>query len=186
MQQTEERGLSERSITGSVAWEPPTSLKFRFGKASDARPIAALWQQVHEVETKHPSGLPLEDILDTVSARLADPCGWFLLAFDGDAIVGMLYATIVTRITGLRRESSRQMHLSMLAIDSRHWKGGLGRTLVARALELGRERKVEAVRLWTDGNSAMSRIYQRLGLNFDHSWKLDADRDAGYRYVVDR
>ena len=133
--------------------------------------------------------MPFADLLDAVYQRLSDPEGQFLLAFDGPDLVGMVHAAIVSRPTGLAGSESRQMNLSMLAVDPTSWRRGLGRTLIGRCIELARGRRVDAVRLWSHtASDNASRIYEKLGFRNGHCFKLDTGGEVAvqYRYTVDR
>jgi ribosomal protein S18 acetylase RimI-like enzyme len=179
----------ERAVTGIVDWVAPSGVTFRAATSEDARDIAALWNRAHDDAGERRRRLPFADLLDAVFARLSDPAGRFLLAFDGGELVGMVHAAIVTRPAGSRGRASRQMQLSMLAVDPRSWRRGLGRALVARCIELARERRCDAVRLWTDAaNDRALRLYEKLGFRFGHTWKVDLDGGVAvqYRYSVDR
>jgi ribosomal protein S18 acetylase RimI-like enzyme len=182
------RQQAERAITGTVEWVAPDGVSFRGAAADDARAIATLWNRARQATKEHSRRLPFADLLDAVYQRLADPAGRFLLAFDGEALVGMVHASIVTRPAGATGTASRQMQLSMLAVDPASWRRGLGRTLVARCIELARSRRVEAVRLWSDaGNRPATKLYKKLGFSFEHRWCLDIDGDLSvqYRYALD-
>jgi ribosomal protein S18 acetylase RimI-like enzyme len=180
---------AERAITGTVDWVAPSGVTFRAATSEDAREIAGLWNRAHEDRQERRRRLPFADLLDAVYQRLSDPEGRFLLAFDGEAMVGMVHAAIVSRSTGRRGIASRQMNLSMLAVDPGSWRRGLGRTLIGRCLELARSRRVEAVRLWAHAeNQRASSLYEKLGFRNGHCWKLDVDGDVAvqYRYSLER
>jgi ribosomal protein S18 acetylase RimI-like enzyme len=178
----------QRAVTGTVDWVAPSGVSFRAATSEDAREIAALWNRVQDRSAERRFRLPLADLLDAVYQRLADPAGRFLLAFDDGAMVGMIHATIVSRPSGPNGAASRQMHLSMLAVDPECWRRGLGRTLVGRCIELAKSHRVEAVRLWSSAsNGRATTLYEKLGFRFGHRWKLDAAGDVAvqYRYAVD-
>jgi ribosomal protein S18 acetylase RimI-like enzyme len=180
---------TERAITGTIDWAAPNGLTFRGATGDDACAIAKLWNRASEEQKERRRRLPFADLLDAVYQRLADPEGRFLLAFDGDELVGMVHAAIVSRPTGRDDGASRQLNLSMLAVDPSSWRRGLGRTLIGRCIELGRARRVDAVRLWSHTtNDRASRIYEKLGFRNGHCFKLDAGGEAAvqYRYTVDR
>jgi ribosomal protein S18 acetylase RimI-like enzyme len=179
----------ERAITGTVDWVAPNGLTVRGATADDARDIADLWNRANEEQKERRRRLPFADLLDAVYQRLADPEGRFLLAFDGGALVGMVHAAIVERPTLREDIASRQMNLSMLAVDPTSWRRGLGLTLIGRCIELARARRVDAVRLWSHTTSdRASRIYEKLGFRNGHCFKLDMGGEVAvqYRYSVDR
>jgi ribosomal protein S18 acetylase RimI-like enzyme len=179
----------DRAITGTVDWTAPNGLTVRGATGDDAREIAALWDRASEEQKERRRRLPFADLLDAVYQRLADPDGRFLLAFDGDSLVGMVHAVVVSRPTGGIAAASRQMNLSMLAVDPASWRRGLGRTLIGRCIELARARRVDAVRLWSHtGSDRASHLYEKLGFRNGHCFKLDGGGDVNvqYRYTVDR
>jgi len=180
---------TERAITGTVDWVAPNGLTIRGATGDDAREIAALWNRAVEEQKERRRRLPFADLLDAVYQRIADPEGRFLLAFDGEELVAMVHAAIVSRPTGREGGESRQMNLSMLAVDPSSWRRGLGRTLIGRCIELARARRVDAVRLWSHTtNDRASRLYEKLGFRNGHCFKLDTGGDVAvqYRYTVDR
>jgi ribosomal protein S18 acetylase RimI-like enzyme len=180
---------TERAITGTVEWVAPSGVTIRGANGDDARDIATLWSRANDDQRERRRRLPFADLLDAVYQHLADPEGRFLLAFDGDALVGMVHATVVSRPTGRNGAASRQMNLSMLAVDPSSWRRGLGRMLIGRCIELARARRVEAVRLWSHtANDRASRLAEKLGFRNGHCFKLDLDGDVAvqYRYSVDR
>ncbi len=180
---------TERAITGTVEWVGPGGVTVRGATADDAREIAALWNRANEDQKERRLRLPFADLLDAVYQRLADPEGRFLLAFDGAALVGMVHAAVISRPTGRDGAASREMVLSMLAVDPSSWRRGLGRMLIGRCIELARERHVEAVRLWShSANDRAARLYEKLGFRNGHCFKLDCggDVDVQYSYTVDR
>jgi ribosomal protein S18 acetylase RimI-like enzyme len=180
---------TERAITGTVDWAAPGGLTVRGANGDDARDIAALWNRANEEQKERRRRLPLADLLDAVYQRLADPEGRFMLAFDGDALVAMVHAAIVSRPLGRNGAASRQMNLSMLAVDPTSWRRGLGRTLIGRCIELARARRVDALRLWSDtANDRTLRFYEKLGFRNGLCFKLDGEGDIAvqYRYTVDR
>ena len=181
--------MTERAITGTVEWVAPSGITIRGATGDDARDIASLWSRANEDQKERRRRLPFADLLDAVYQRLADPEGRFLLAYDGNALVGMVHATIVSRPTGRNGAASRQMNLSMLAVDPSSWRRGLGRTLIGRCIELARARRVEAVRLWSHtATDRATNLYEKLGFRNGHCFKLDAEGDVAvqYRYTVDR
>lgn len=121
------------------------------------------------------------------TSALRIPKGVF--TFDGSALVGMVHAAVISRPTGRDGAASREMVLSMLAVDPSSWRRGLGRMLIGRCIELARERHVEAVRLWShSANDRAARLYEKLGFRNGHCFKLDCggDVDVQYSYTVDR
>ncbi len=180
---------AERAIMGTVEWVAPSGITVRGATSEDAREIAALWNRANEEQKERRRRLPFADLLDAVYQRLADPEGRFLLAFDERALVGMVHASVVSRPTGRNGDASRQMILSMLAVDPSSWRRGLGRMLIGRCIELARARRVDAVRLWSHtANDRASRLYEKLGFRNGHCFKLDSggDVDVQYSYTVDR
>ena len=183
------REKTERAITGTVDWAAPSGLTIRGATGDDARDIAALWNRASEEQKERRRRLPFADLLDAVYQRLADPEGQFLLAFDGDELAGMVHVAIVSRPTGPGGAASRQMNLSMLAVDPLSWRRGLGRTLIGRCIELARARRVDAVRLWSHTtNDRGSQLYEKLGFRNGHCFRLDTGGEVAvqYRYTVDR
>jgi ribosomal protein S18 acetylase RimI-like enzyme len=180
---------TERAITGTVEWVAPSGVTVRGATSDDARDIAGLWHRANDDQKERRRRLPFADLLDAVYQRLADPEGRFLLAYDGDALVGMVHAAVVSRPVGPKGQASRQMNLSMLAVDPSSWRRGLGRMLIGRCIELARARRVEAVRLWSHtANEGAARLYEKLGFRNGHCFKLDleGDVDVQYSYTVDR
>lgn len=181
---------AERSIAGSVEWTAPRGgVRYRYGTPQDARDIAELWQRADAARKGRRRRLRPAEVLEAVHERLSGGDGHFLLAFDGGALVGMVHAALVTRPASARGVASRQMHLSLLAVDPTYWRRGLGRELVGRGLVMARAKHAEAVRLWMHAdNDRSAKFYHRLGFRFDHSWKLDLGGDLAvqYRYALDR
>jgi ribosomal protein S18 acetylase RimI-like enzyme len=180
---------TERAITGTVEWVAPSGVTVRGATGDDVRNIADLWNRANEEQKERRRRLPFADLLDAVYQRLADPEGRFLLAFDEDALVGMVHAAVVSRPVGRNGAASRQMNLTMLAVDPSSWRRGLGRMLIGRCIELARARRVDAVRLWSHtSNDGASRLYEKLGFRNGHCFKLDGsgDVDVQYSYSVDR
>ena len=179
---------TERAITGTVEWVGPGGVTVRGATSDDARQIAALWTRANEDQKERRLRLPFADLLDAVYQRLAHPEGRFLLSFDGGALVGMVHAAVVTQ-TGRNNAASREMVLSMLAVDPSSWRRGLGRMLIGRCIDLARERHVDAVRLWShSANDRAARLYEKLGFRNGHCFKLEAggEVDVQYSYTVDR
>jgi ribosomal protein S18 acetylase RimI-like enzyme len=180
---------TDRAITGTVEWVAPTGVTYRAATSDDAREIAALWNRAHDDLQERRRRLPFADVLDAVHQRLSDPEGRFLLAFDAGALVGMVHATVVSRPGTRGSVGVRQMNVSMLAVDPKSWRRGLGRSLIGRCLELARSRRVDAVRLWAHTtNERASNLYEKLGFRNGHCWKLDLDGETAvqYKYTLDR
>jgi len=180
---------TERAITGTLNWVAPSGVAFRTATSEDAREIAGLWNRAHEDRQERLRRLPFADLLDAVYQRISDPEGYFVLAFDGEALVGMVHAAIVSRPAGPNESPSRQMNLSMLAVDPTSWRRGVGRNLVGRCIEIAKLRRVDAVRLWAHAeNERASKMYEKIGFRNGHCWKLDIEGGVTvqYSYTMDR
>ncbi len=173
---TLERGIDE------AIWAPPQAVTLRVAARADARSIAALWHDVREGSPRR-SHLQFADVLEAVYRRMAEPEAQFLLAFDGEWLVGMIHFAIATRGIGPRRVRSSRLRLSMLAVDPTYWRRGVRRDLLSWCLGYARSNRIDSVKLWTHAGHA-PKLFERLGFRCDHRWKLDLEGDlcARYRY----
>lgn len=128
-----------------------------------ARGILEGFEGYRAFAPEHWTPPPLEQELVSVTATLADPDGWGLLAEDGGRLAGQTSFLPASR--GRRPvEDPGLAHFRTLFVGREWWGSGLARTLHAAAIEEARRRGYTAMRLYTPALQARAqRFYEREG-----------------------
>jgi ribosomal protein S18 acetylase RimI-like enzyme len=96
-----------------------------------------------------------------VRTYLADDRNVFLLAYEGDSIVGFLRGTEL----GQLKSERKQLFLYEIAVAESHRRRGVGRELVRTLLRLCQDQGMDEVFVFTDdpANAAAERLYRSTG-----------------------
>src|SRR5574341_634152 len=147
------------------------------GSMIDIRPMTlddfdALCVLLEEIHAYHVEGvphifrMPQGPVIrhDVFAEKLGDPDQLFLLAFDGSAVIGFLWAIIRPYDDTDTTIARRMLFVETLGIGERYRGQGVGRDLMARAEAWGRARGANAAGLtvWTFNQAAIG-FYERLG-----------------------
>jgi len=100
-----------------------------------------------------------------VTHRLADPDGWFYLAEDRDAAVGMVAVVPLLAGDGGGDPIPGGWFVSLLFVVPERWGEGIGAALLDAAMEEAARRGGTEIRLWTDedDNERAHRLYHSRG-----------------------
>lgn len=105
---------------------------------------------------------------------LANPANLLLVAVADDTVVGM-----ASGIAYVHPDKERQLFINEVGVSSRYQRQGIGKALVARLLEHGKQ--LGCVEAWVAtevGNTAARALYSRLG------GKEDDERAVVYSYSL--
>ena len=105
--------------------------------------------------------VPGDDYLATL---LAKPHFIALAALDGDRVVGGLAAYLLDKFERDRRE----IYIYDLAVAAAHRRRGIATALIARLVEIGRERRAYVIFVQADrGDAPAIKLYESLGTRED-------------------
>ena len=161
------RVASADSEAGSPAGEPGTALTFRRATRADLPRIVQMLADDAIGATRESYADPLPDVYWEAFAQIdADPRQLLVVAEIGGVVVGTLQVTFIPYLT--HRGSSRAL-IEGVRIDSSQRGGGVGRQMVAWAIEEARQRGCQMVQLTTDKRRTEARrFYESLGFTSTH------------------
>ncbi len=102
--------------------------------------------------------------VERVRANLRAPAYWFLLAYDGPALVGMAAAEPLWGEGGAGTVTPGGCFLNYLFIAPEHWGQGIGGVLLDAVLAEAKVRGYSRILLWTyQDNERSQRLYRGRG-----------------------
>lgn len=111
------------------------TLRFRQATADDVSVVVSLVESAFRGDASRAGWTTEAELLDgqrtdavEVRAKITDPAGRFVLAHDGDALVGCVCITV----------EHGSAHVGMVSVSPGRQAGGLGRALLAEAERVGR------------------------------------------------
>ncbi len=104
--------------------------------------------------------------VERVRANLRDPAYWFLLAYEGPALVGMAAAEPLRDEHGMNEVMPGGCFLNYLFVVPERWGEGIGGILLDAVLAEAKERHYSHIHLWTYENNQRSQsLYRSRGFS---------------------
>jgi ribosomal protein S18 acetylase RimI-like enzyme len=128
-----------------------SDIRIRNASATDLEAIVALSAFV---QRQHADALPdlfkppakSQQIIDTFRGFLADPASLMLVA-EAAKPVGYLWAQLQNRPEGWTRFALRLLYIQHMGVTPRFRRRGVGRLLLARAVEIARQQGIKRIEL---------------------------------------
>jgi ribosomal protein S18 acetylase RimI-like enzyme len=143
-------------------------LHFRKAGEDDLPAIVALLAADGLGRNRERPGSPLDPAyLDAFRAMERQPGNIYLLALEGEEVVGCLQLTI---IEGLSRRGARRAQIEGVRVHPERRGGGIGEALFKEAIARARKAGCGLVQLTTDkARGEARRFYERLGFEASHT-----------------
>ncbi len=104
------------------------------------------------------------DRVERVSAHLRNPASWFLLAYEGPALVGMASAQPLRGEGGAGPAIPGGCFLGYLFVVPERWGAGIGGVILDTALAEAKRWHYSRMQLWThEDNERAQRLYRSRG-----------------------
>jgi GNAT superfamily N-acetyltransferase len=101
-----------------------------------------------------------------VRAHLRDPASWFLVAYEGPALVGMASAEPMRGEDGAGPVVPGSCFLNHLFVVPERWGEGIGGVILDAVLAEAKRRHYSRIHLWThDDNQRSHRLYRSRGFS---------------------
>lgn len=154
----------------------PLPVSVRPGTLDDVPSVASIhvrsWQRTYRGQVPHAvlEALDVEQRADRWRRLIAQPEHVLLVGVLAGRVVG--FSSLVPSRDGGAEPGTTE--LAALYVDPENVRTGVGRALMAASLDVARGRGERALTLWVlDANPVARRFYERCGLRWDGSSKLE-------------
>ncbi len=104
--------------------------------------------------------------VERARANLSDPAAWFMLAYEGPALVGMAFVEPLKAEHGASSEIPGGCFLNYLFVVPERWGEGIGGILLDAVLVEAKRRQYASIHLWTyEDNQRSQGLYRSRGFS---------------------
>lgn len=137
------------------------TISVRLGAPDEWDAAVEIWRLADEARHDRPPTLDAIGRVRLLGARLG---GYFVLAEDDDALVGMSMGEPAREADGAGAPIPGLLHVTMVYVHPDRWGERIGAALVDRVLDEAWSREYEAAQLWTAAdNTRAQTLYERIG-----------------------
>ena len=157
-------------------------MDLRVMEASDLHGAVRVWQAANIARGKPPSPERVARVVE----KLREPKAVPYVAADRADIMGMALLEPCRADDGLGAVVPDALHISMVFVDPRSQRQGVGSRLMRYALDSARVNGVSSVSLWTGcENTGARRLYEALGMRSTRTREVVSESIAWVRFEMD-
>jgi ribosomal-protein-alanine N-acetyltransferase len=157
----------------------------RLVNTEDLETVADLWHRAELATGKTPFLENVDATLELLRSRSLLEDAWFAGHWMDGELVAIAHGMTARENDGVGDLIPGLMHLSMVAVEPKHWRRGLGCAMTVFAIDEARRRGYESIQLWTQtDNDRACRIYESLGFTLSGRQKKEKEAQI-LHYVLD-